>query len=245
MAEDDVWGRRREAARPEVMSKALAWLSERQAGDPHFQAVVELEVVARILTSDARRTLQAAQDASDAGDGDEMQYQLRQSFRTNFALVEGLTFRMKQLAGHSTTEFSRAERALLLNESYGLNSKGEAHVKEPKLEFGANVRFAFSTYAKYMESPFVLDVNGREWSQLLECAIVRNRLMHPKSSTDLQIKQNEADALRDAIGWFVASFRKLLERAPDVDWDAIERFTEDRAVGPLNSTPNTGDSGTV
>lgn len=118
--------------------------------------------------------------------------------RSIFAFCEAVAYRLKQLAlvSPSAYKLTPAERALAAEEQYELDSSGEPRVHPAKLRFLSNLRFALRLLPKIEGAAFTPDVSGRGWQSLQRAVAVRNRLMHPKVSADLQLT---ADEVRDAL----------------------------------------------
>jgi len=130
----------------------------------------------------------------------------RSYVRAVFALIEGITYAMKQLAASSSSaSFDTAESALLNEESYALDPSGKPRTRNAYLQLLPNIRFAFAAMAKCDEADFVVDVSGVGWQSLQRAMQVRHRLMHPKAASDLELEQSELNDVGVAFRWFVAN----------------------------------------
>ena len=120
----------------------------------------------------------------------------RSYVRAVFAMIEGVTFCIKQMAldeNGSPKALSPAEQAMILEEGYGLDESGNVIVKNATLPTLANLRFAFGVFAKRNGSNYKLDVSGEGWQSLRRSLAVRHRLMHPKSSKDITVSKEEIE----------------------------------------------------
>jgi hypothetical protein len=130
----------------------------------------------------------------------------RSYVRAVFALIEGITYAMKQVAASSSAMSSdAAERALLNEESYALDPSGKPQTRSAYLPLLSNIRFAFAAIVKCYDAQFVVDVSGNGWQSLQRALLVRHRLMHPKAADDLKLEQRELDDVGVAFRWFVAN----------------------------------------
>jgi hypothetical protein len=130
----------------------------------------------------------------------------RSYVRAVFALIEGITYAMKQVAASPfLMPLDAAERALLNEESYALDPSGKPQTRSAYLQLLPNVRFAFAAMAKCHGADFIVDVSGSGWQSLQRAIQVRHRLMHPKAATDLELDQRELDDVGIAFRWFVGN----------------------------------------
>jgi hypothetical protein len=131
--------------------------------------------------------------------------------------------------------YSPAERALLCEEAFSLDDKGESRVSASHLKLGANIQFAFRMYARYCNVRFSLPTSESEWSDLKLAMAVRNRLMHPRKLEDLTVSEADVEATSRASAWIDAKFSELQELAIDkIAYDrglTAEELREFRAFG--------------
>jgi hypothetical protein len=146
----------------------------------------------------------------------DTQFARRQFVRATFAKLEGFTSALKQLClRSSTTTYSPEEIALLREETFTLDDKGEPRVTASHLKLAANIQFAFRMYARFCDLRFSLHTSECEWSDLKLAMAVRNRLMHPKKPEDLTVSEPEVEAASRASAWIDAKHRELQELAMD------------------------------
>lgn len=135
----------------------------------------------------------------------------RAYIRAVFALVEGLTYGMKQVAlKQKHLPWTSAENAILADEAYRLNEKGDAERVNASLTLLPNIKFAFKALTRSYEARFNLSISGRGWPSLQRALVVRNRLMHPKSSGDLSVTKEEVKDVAVAFNWFVSNLALCL-----------------------------------
>ena len=129
--------------------------------------------------------------------------------RAVFALLEGMTYAMKQVAldyrWHLRNPFSDTEVAILQEKNYSLNDTGQVSVRTANLPFLPNLRFAFYAFCKSHNASYSLPVTGKGWHALQHALRVRHRLMHPKSADDLLVKNAEMEDVDTAFRWFVSN----------------------------------------
>src|SRR5206468_1691370 len=124
------------------------------------------------LWSDTEQAERACQSA-------DLQYARRQYVRTVFAMIEGMVFATKQLAGGVPGEMmDPAEIAMLRGVTYDLDDQGRAVAKTARLALEREIRFALRMYAKSVGLKHELNVSGRGWQALIAAKLVRDRLMH-------------------------------------------------------------------
>lgn len=90
--------------------------------------------------------------------------QKRAAVRAVFSLIEGLSYRLKQVAmeidnilEHRLTEH---ERMMIIEEASSIDNSGKVQVNKARIGAAANVRFAFNMLAKVTGSEHNLNVRG-------------------------------------------------------------------------------------
>lgn len=135
----------------------------------------------------------------------EPQSRRRSYVRAVFALVEGVTFVMKQfaLSVHESggITFPSAELALLREEQYDLD-KGTPRTQQKFLKVADNMRFAFKMFAEAFQSTYILDTSVHHWQRFLVAIDVRNRITHPKAPDDLIISDDEMRRIQEVAAWY-------------------------------------------
>jgi hypothetical protein len=130
--------------------------------------------------------------------------------RSVFAFIEGILHRMNLTAAHLGTSLgtlSIAEIVMIDEMAFDVNDKGEVVSKSVFIKFLNKVKFAFRVYSKSSGSSFELSFGGNGWQKLRECVKVRDRLMHPKATTDLKVADPEVEAAKLVFNWFLTSYR--------------------------------------
>jgi uncharacterized protein YjiS (DUF1127 family) len=164
------------------------------------------------LWAELRSDVEAARKAMVSND---TQFARRQFVRATFANLEGFTSALKQLCLRYPQDFSAEEIALLREETFTLNDKGEPRVTASQLKLAANIQFAFRMYARSCKVRFSLPTSESEWSDLKLAMAVRNRLMHPHKLEDLTVSEAEVGAASRASAWINAKHSELQELAID------------------------------
>ena len=135
----------------------------------------------------------------------EPQFRRRSYVRAVFALVEGVTFVMKQfaLSVHERGDITLppAEVAPLREEQYDLD-KGTPRTKQKFLKVADNLRFAFKTFAQAFRSTYTLDTTVHQWQLFSEAIDLRNRITHPKAPDDLIISDDEMRKIQEVAAWY-------------------------------------------
>lgn len=173
----------------------------------HLDAFRELVQMLNVLKADV--DLLAKRKKND-------QFNRRMYVRSVFALIEGMVYRMKQICLSEPAErhydFSAAEIALLREEAYELEDKGRVKIRPSKIRTPANVRFAFEAFSKYHGSDFTLE-DRIGWQFFLQALKLRDRLMHPKFTGDLDVSDQEFEVTKAANTWFQKSVSLALSSA--------------------------------
>jgi len=128
--------------------------------------------------------------------------------RSVFAFIEGILHRMKRTAGHlgwPLGNLSIAEMVMIDGTVFDINDKGEVDHKPVFIKFLNNVKFSFRVYSKSIGASFELSLGGDGWQKLRDAVKVRDRLMHPKGTADLNVTDIEVKATKMAFDWFFLS----------------------------------------
>jgi hypothetical protein len=142
----------------------------------------------------------------------------RSYIRSLFSMIEGITNYLKTLAlraGESNRNlFTPAETALLREESYAIDNKGEAYVQPRFIKIEDNLVFALRMYLRDKPVPLEIERDGVGWNAFREAIVIRNRITHPRSLDDLSVKDSEVGKIRQAEHWFhFTVISNLLEAA--------------------------------
>lgn len=133
---------------------------------------------------------------------------LRRSFlRSFFSYVEGLTYILKQkvitqVEHDNRNNYTVSELAMLNEEQYNLSNRGEALTQRKFLPTGDNFLFAMRMYLKGEPVTLDLDVGGSEWQAFLKALEIRHRIVHPKSSKDFDLSDEEKELVMQVSEWF-------------------------------------------
>ena len=173
------------------------------------QAVAELSHIYDILSADVHRANNTVRARGEAA-------AQRELIRAIFAFVEGMTYRMKQLA-HDTIldrELSVPDGTLLLlcDSQPIVTEQGEVELRPAKVRLKPSIRLAFAAVAQSFEVDNGLRIDVAGWAALGRAQLVRNRLMHPKRSDDLEVRANELVDARLAYDWFKGESATLLRK---------------------------------
>jgi len=149
----------------------------------------------------------------------DLQLRRRTLFRAFFAQVEGETSLRKEFAllqhAERQTVFSEPELAMLREEQYVLANNGEVRVQPKFLRLTDNLGFSFKAFAKAFGSSFELEVSGSGWDAFQRSIIVRNRITHPKTLTDLTVSDSAMEDIFKAIDWYKENGLNLLRSVPE------------------------------
>lgn len=131
---------------------------------------------------------------------EEDEFWRRMYVRSAFACIEGMTYRLKQIAqaAHDSKRcaFSEKELSLIREESH-----------QP---FMQNIEFAFKITARAIDSEHELAVGDNEWDLLRRASRIRNRLMHPKTTRDLSVSVDELHIVGRAFDWLSVQIVELM-----------------------------------
>jgi len=135
--------------------------------------------------------------------------------RSVFSMIESECYRLKENTlslirknSFERNKFSPGDISLLEEKAYSLDNKGRIEEKSIHLKTESNLRFAFSSAAKF-SLDFKLDVSDTGWESFKKAIKIRHRVTHPKKISDLSISDEEKDSVKKAFLWFIDSFKSL------------------------------------
>jgi hypothetical protein len=135
--------------------------------------------------------------------------------RAVFAEVEGITNYLKVLSLRTPLSFSAAELAMLKEETYSVNDKGEAYAQLKFVRIEDNLLFALRMYLKDLSIVPNIKRDDKGWSAFKKAVGIRNRVTHPRSLNDLLITDDELHEVSVANRWFAFTVVHNLLRAVD------------------------------
>jgi hypothetical protein len=176
------------------------------------QAVDELKKTFKILAEDV-------EESRAYGEHNPTPFAHRTLLRTHFALIEGMTycFRQVALAAAKYGLFSPAEIALLKEENYHLNKKGQVATRNNWQQLLPSIIFSMRCYGRVHGAPFEPDIGDNGWACMHQYKKLRDRLTHPKSSADLQLSDRDLEIAMKAATWFKSTVQTLLETCDKAD----------------------------
>lgn len=133
-------------------------------------------------------------------ESEEDEFWRRMYVRSAFACIEGMTYRLKQVAhaAHNSKKCTFSEKELPL-------------IKEEKfLRFMDNIEFVFKITARAIDSEHKLAVGDNEWDLLRKASKIRDRLTHPKTTRDLFVSVDELHIVGRAFDWLSVQIVELL-----------------------------------
>jgi hypothetical protein len=186
-------------------------------------------LVARVVESTTLVTTLGGDLAYSPEDIAQQRYR-RAYVRAAFALVEGTVFSLKRILLEAVQVFDGSldagERAMLEEQEYQLQNDGTVRTKRAFLRVADNIRFTLGLGPKVFGIPVVVDYSGRGWAGLKVGIQVRNRLVHPKSPSDLEVSDEELSSVAAGVEWFKKS---------SVDFMLAAREAAVRKKGSLKS----------
>nr|WP_290695070.1 hypothetical protein [Halomonas sp. UBA3074] len=145
----------------------------------------------------------------------------RTLLRTHFSFIEGMAYQLRQVALYSASEhlgfFSPEELAILKEEKYGLNKKGEIEVQGNFQKLRPAILFSIRCYCKIHGAEFEPDTSRHGWDAIGKYQVIRNQLAHPKSTADLKITDEKLKCSQDAAEWFKGTLLAMFHACDEAD----------------------------
>lgn len=151
---------------------------------------------------------------------------LRNLVRTTWGAIEGTTFAMRQLC-HTAAEMASirltVDQLHILDQPiFDVTPLGIKPIWK-NLKTLDQIKDGLKTCDLILGDGKIFNLSRSNWNSVRKSFGVRNRLMHPKRSRDLEISDSELEITRDAFAW-------LLE----VDTEFILRWQEGAGLDTTN-----------
>ncbi|PJB00506.1 MAG: hypothetical protein CO128_00465 [Ignavibacteriales bacterium CG_4_9_14_3_um_filter_30_11] len=140
---------------------------------------------------------------------DYLYFRRRNYVKTVFSSIEGILFAMKRILLIHSDKLSDEE--IINLQEYKLVGPPEHKLKK-KIHFlktDENVKFVIRTYEKAKTTGFTTNLKEDDWEKFRLSIEIRNRITHPKHSSDLLISEDEIETVMQAHDWFFKVFNDL------------------------------------
>ena len=157
-----------------------------------------LESFASILISDVRTAMQRF-------DSDQSQQVRRDMIRTLLAAIEGYVWLYREHvieAARSMDALTLKEEVALSEASYQVTEQGKIAEQPRYLSMLAAFRL-ITRIASRLDSDLTIRFDTGDWERLRTAIAIRNRIMHPKQRSDLEISDQDLASAQNAFFWLL------------------------------------------
>lgn len=143
----------------------------------------------------------------------QTQSSMRDVVRAAFAAIEGTVWIFREHvvdAATATYGLEPEEKAILEEETFQVNAQGKITRQARFLPLHNSIRFV-ARVAKRLVSREVVDFSQSGWQKLQDATLIRNRITHPKSASDLTLSQSDVETVLDAMYWWLAQAAGAME----------------------------------
>lgn len=138
---------------------------------------------------------------------DDNQTWRRAYVRAVFSSIESIIFNMKRfikvIEKHDYLPLSETERKKLDEYYIEKSTNGKELIKVFRLSFLNNIIFTIELFAYANYVSMKVNKKSAGWKLLKESVKIRNRITHPKSSSDINLKKSELNKVYRAHKWFI------------------------------------------
>lgn len=135
--------------------------------------------------------------------------------RAYAAYFEAAVFEMRQealdMSRNKPWIFSPEEESVLIEKIVFLDKKGRIQSKDDFQRFLPLVLFSFRAYAHSCGATFEPDTSLHKWESFQHFIAFRNRLMHPRSISEIEFDWNDLTKLVEALSWFQDTVDSMLD----------------------------------
>ena len=151
--------------------------------------------------------------AADRRRAEDTQANRRDSVRSIFAAIEGLTWLLREHVRDASDTMGHLSTiaALALREaSYQVDDRGRISEQSRFISLPVMIRFTVQQ-AKLLNPDIDVDFSGSGWARFNNALVVRNRITHPKSRDDLHITNPDLKALDEGFSWALAIYLEVMD----------------------------------
>ncbi|KWV93913.1 hypothetical protein [Erythrobacter sp. AP23] len=152
----------------------------------------------------------------------------RELIRAQFAAIEGLVWLARQhIAGvaREMDKLTEDEASALSEQSISIGQNGKITIQRKFIPTAAAIRFLARLARRICHEP-VLELTDAGWSRLSNATQIRNRITHPKRSSDMEIEERDLADSEVAFAWCFESLIIAMERVTLAFRDEVEGIGE-------------------
>jgi hypothetical protein len=136
----------------------------------------------------------------------------RDLVRTIFAAIEGLIWMYRvEIRFHANVidPLSPIQEIALAEKSYAVDERGEIKEQVRFIPIPAMIRLT-TRIAEQICPELKIDFGALGWTDLKQAIKVRNRITHPKNTSDLNVSEADIAISQSGLFWFLDLFEKVL-----------------------------------
>lgn len=177
------------------------------------EAVDELKALWQMLDADLT-------EAVAYGQSNNTPYAQRALVRAHFALIEGLSFALRQvtLASLGGTEHLSEEEVILLREQRpSIDEQGRPKATQQYLKFPDSLLFSIRCYVKNHGATYEPDRTKPGWQAMRNAVKARDRVTHPKSAASLALSDADLRTFVEAAAWWKKTMLEMFAACNEAD----------------------------
>lgn len=193
------------------------------------EAVSELKALWSVLATDL-------DEASAYGRSNNTKYAQRALVRAHFALIEGLSYALRQVtlaSLYGTKLLSEDEVVLLREERPSIDDQGRTKSNPQFLKFPDNLLFSIRCYVKNHGAKFEPDRSGSDWEAMRKAVKIRDRVTHPKTTASLELSDVDLKTFVDAAAWWKKTMLDMFTACEEADtyWSSALNEGDENGAG--------------
>lgn len=135
----------------------------------------------------------------------------RTLIRSIYAFIEGMSYLTRvDILTDFQEKLSTFESMAMREINYQVDGDGVVHESKAKIRTIALIKLTFNIATKNLDLGNQIECKGKGFESLSRCIKIRDRLMHPKSSKDLDVSDKEIIDAINAFTWFRDCLYKIL-----------------------------------
>jgi len=140
----------------------------------------------------------------------------RMHVRALFAMVEGVTYRMRQMliagARANRLRVSQEELYVLEEKRYEADGQGRLREADNFMRFLSGFRFTLNVFCRCygLENELQRAIGDNGFRDFQAAVEIRDRLTHPKQAAELMVRDPEQRTIESAKGWYLTLMTAML-----------------------------------
>ena len=157
---------------------------------------------------------------------DDSQTSRRDFIRTLFAALEGVVWQFRESIRGSAEDLGELSPQLtmaLREISYSVGENGKLIEQQRFIPLPTMIKLV-TNVAKDLSPALEININGKGWDDLKRTIVIRNRITHPKGTSDLTISADDTEIAWSGLMWLLSHVERVIESVCTAQADYLQHL---------------------